>query len=119
MNYKKLFLVEKNTLYEKKKLIKYFEEIKDEVIIFIDKSEKIRVSSSICPHFGGEIYFDFNKDILRCKWHDWKYCKNTGECLTHSIKGRLKQYDFEVKPNKLKKYDHEIKENKIYLVINE
>ena len=93
--------------------------IRDEIIIFIDKNNEIRAFSSICPHFGGEIYFDYKKDLLRCKWHDWKFSKLTGKCTSFDIKGQLKDYGFEVKPNDLKEFKFNINEDKIYLAINE
>ena len=48
---------------------KFVKELRDELIIYKLNGE-IFVKSSICPHFGGEIYFCKNKKKLRCKWHD-------------------------------------------------
>lgn len=112
---KKIFLVDLIRLQQKKFFIKWIDELKDEVIIFIDIKNTIRVFSSICPHFGGEIYYDKHIDNLRCSWHDWKFCKKTGKCLSYPIKGQLAHYNFEVNPNKLKNYDFTINNEKIYL----
>ena len=101
---KELFLCSKKDLFNKKKIIKFYEELKDEVIIFLDDNNEIKIFSSICPHFGGEIYFDSNEKILKCKWHGWKFSKDNGQCLTHPIKGKLNVYDFEVNPGNLNKY---------------
>ena len=116
---KEIFLINKNKLINDKYFIKFIEEVKDEIIVFIDKKKKIRIFSSICPHFGGEIYFDYKNDFLRCKWHDWRFSKENGVCTSFPIKGKLKDYNFDVKPNNLKEFKFEIKNDNIYLVINE
>ena len=102
---KKIFFTNFKCLKEKKYIIKFFEEIKDEVIIFLDKENNIKVFSSICPHFGGKIFYDFNHNKLICKWHNWKFCTYTGRCLTYPIKGKLNPYEFKIDPNPLKNYD--------------
>ena len=116
---KEIFLTTKSKLIDDKYFIKFINEVKDEIIVFIDKKEKIRAFSSICPHFGGEIYFDYKNDFLRCKWHDWKFSKEDGGCTSFPIKGKLKNYDFDVKPNNLKEFKFQIKNDNIYLIINE
>ena len=93
---------------------KFVKELRDELIIYKLNGE-IFVKSSICPHFGGEIYYDKNEDILRCSWHDWKFCKNSGKCLSYPIRGKLNPYAFEIDPNKLKKYSYSIEDDNIYL----
>lgn len=113
---KKLFICNEVELKKEKFIIKFFEELKDEVIIFFDRNNKINIYSSICPHFGGEIFYDFQKDILKCKWHGWKFCKNTGKCLTHPIKGKLNLYNFEINPNKLNNYLYTKEKNQIYIL---
>jgi|TARA_B110000037_G_C17110320_1_gene501579 nitrite reductase/ring-hydroxylating ferredoxin subunit len=112
---KKIFIAEKKDLKEKHLIRKYFDVLKEEIILFLDKEEKIIIFSSICPHFGGEIYYDKNEDILRCSWHDWKFCKNSGKCLSYPIRGKLNPYAFEIDPNKLKKYSYSIEDDNIYL----
>lgn len=121
MNFKKktnssIFLTNKKDLKKNKFIIKYFEEIKDEIICFIDKNGSIKIFSSICPHFGGEIYYDHKNDYLRCKWHDWKFCKKTGECLSYPVKIRLNPYEFNFKPNKLKNYNLKYENEDIFLI---
>lgn len=113
---KKIFICNEDELKKKRFIIKFFEEIKDELIIFFDKNNKINVYSSICPHFGGEIVYDFQKDILKCKWHGWKFSKDTGKCLTHPIKGKLSLYNFQVNPNNLNNYLHTKEKNQIYIL---
>ena len=108
-----LYVTSKDILLKERYIIKFYDELKDEVICFLDKDEKIKIYSSICPHFGGEIYYDKKNDYLRCKWHDWKFCKNTGKCLSYPIK--LNPYDFEVRPNNLKNYSVKLKNDEIYL----
>ena len=98
-------------------VIKYIEEWKDELIVFYDNSvNKIKIFSSICPHFGGEIYYEKKKNELKCKWHDWKFCTETGKCLSYPIKGKLNPYNFEIKPNPLSEYKSVIKNGKIFAI---
>ena len=48
-----------NELINKSYIIRWVEEWKDELIIFKDcNTDKLKIYSSICPHFGGEIIFD-------------------------------------------------------------
>jgi len=115
----KIFLITRTNLLKDKYFIKFIEEIKDEIIIFSDKNNDIRILSSICPHFGGEIYFDYKNDVLRCKWHGWKFSKHNGVCTSHPIKGELKNYNFDVIPNNLKKFNFDINDDRIYLKLNE
>lgn len=115
----KIFLVNKSQLINDRYFVKFIDKIKDEIIIFIDNKNEIRAFSSICPHFGGEIYFDFKNDLLRCKWHDWKFDKKDGKCISFPIKGKLTNYDFNINPNNLKKFKFDIDEDKIYLLVNE
>lgn len=115
MNKQLIFFCDYKDLKNKNYIIKFFEDLKDEVIMFIDKNQNIKLFSSICPHFGGEIYYLKKQNELRCKWHNWKFCIKTGECLTHPIKGKLNPYDFEIKPNNLNEYQYEKKGNEIYL----
>ena len=112
---KKIFIAEKKDLKEKHLIRKYFDVLKEEIILFLDKEKEIIIFSSICPHFGGEIYYDKNEDILRCSWHDWKFCKNSGKCLSHPLKSKLDQYELHMNPNELKKYNYSIEDDNIYL----
>ncbi len=116
---KQIYLIDKKELITQKYFVKFIDEVKDEVIIFIDRDNEIRIFSSICPHLGGEIYFDYKKDLLRCKWHNWKFSKLDGKCTSFNIKGQLKNYGFDVKPNNLKEFKFNITNDKIYLDINE
>ena len=96
-------------------IIKFFDELKDEIICYLDPNGKIKVFSSICPHFGGEIFYNKKNNILNCKWHDWKFCSNTGKCLSYPIKGILNPYDFEINPDNLKKYSASKENEKIFI----
>jgi nitrite reductase/ring-hydroxylating ferredoxin subunit len=50
---KKILLCSIDEINKKKYFIKFIDEIKDEVIAFIDKeTNQIKLFSSICPHFG-------------------------------------------------------------------
>ena len=54
----KIFVCSKKEILKKKYINIWVEQWKDEIIVFLDKKDKIKVFSSICPHFGGEIIFD-------------------------------------------------------------
>ena len=113
----KIFICSYNDLMAKKYIVKWIDSWSDELIVFLDtESNKIKIKSSICPHFGGQIIYDESINQLKCLWHDWRFCKNTGECLTYPIKGKLSPYDFEVNPNPLKTYDTLNKNQKIYAI---
>ena len=114
----KVYLCNKNDILKKKYLNTWVEEWKDELIVFINKENKIKIFSSICPHFGGEIVFDEKMNELKCKWHDWRFCSETGTCKTYKIIGRLRNYDFKVEPGLLKNYGIEITNNKIYAILH-
>ena len=95
----------------------WVEELRDEVILFKNHKNIIKIFSSICPHFGGNIFYNKKIQKLKCKWHDWSFCPDSGKCLTFPIKAELKKYDFTVNPHKLKAYDHINENNKIYLIL--
>lgn len=111
-----LYLTDKQELKKKRQIIKFFEELKDEIICFLDNEENIKIFSSICPHFGGEIYYDIKNSILRCKWHDWKFCKNTGKCLNDLVNLQLNSYELELNPDKLKRYKSRLEDDKIFII---
>lgn len=113
----KIFFCKIQDLKKKKFITKYIDDLKDEIIIFIDKkTQKFKSFSSICPHFGGEIHYNYITDDLVCNWHGWRFCKDSGKCLSHPIKGNLRQYDFIVEPNKLKEYNIQTVFNEIFIV---
>ena len=84
----------------------WVKEFKDEIIVFkVDK--KIHVKSSICPHFGGPIIYNSEKNYLCCNWHGLKF----------SIQGKcLNQKNFKASLNN---YNYELKDNYIYIFKNE
>ena len=89
-------LTVKNNSY----FIKWFDELKDELIIFLDKREKISIFSSICPHFGGpigyhEIKIKDDKPVFTCLWHNLQYFVETGQCVTQK-KFCLRKYEIEI-----------------------
>ena len=94
---------------------RWVDELRDEITI-MKIGDKVQVFSSICPHFGGEFNFNCKTKRVRCKWHDWKYCTKTGKCLSYPIKGVLKPYDLEIKPNNLKKYEYAIENQNIFII---
>lgn len=114
----RIFLTNYNSLKKTKFMNKWIEEWKDELIIFLNEKDEIKIFSSICPHFGGEIKYDAKKKLLKCSWHDWKFCPKTGECLSYPIKGKLNPYDFDINPNDLKEYNYDIFNKDIYAIKN-
>jgi len=88
----KLFVCKFDELLKYKYKVKFVDEWKDEIIAFVDINKEVKVFSSICPHFGGPILFNFRNNQLKCKWHAWKFCAKTGKCLSYSIKSHLKEY---------------------------
>lgn len=109
---KKLFICNLSSF--KNYFIKYIDEIRDEIIVF-KFNDEILVRSSICPHFGGEIYFDKKKSILRCRWHLWEFEPKTGKCLTYNVKSNVRDYSVKSFPKDLKKYDFYVEDDKIFL----
>ena len=95
MERKSLYVTSKDILMKERYIINFYDELKDEV--------------------GGEIYYDKNNDYLRCKWHDWNFCKDTGKCQSYPIKLKLNPYDFEFRPKNLKNYTVKLKNDEIYL----
>ena len=112
----KIFICNLEEIKKTRFIVKWVNEWKDEVIVYLDTNNKINVKSSICPHFGGEIVYDKNIKKLKCLWHDWKFCPTSGKCLTFPIKGKLNPYDFEVTPKPLKTYKPITDQEKIYAI---
>jgi len=110
----KVFICSLGELINKKYIIKNIDEWKDELIVFGDSKDSIKIFSSICPHFGGEIILHKSKKFLTCKWHAWKFCKETGKCLSFPIKGTLNPYEFKIEPKELGEYAHKIENDLIY-----
>ena len=99
MKKKKLYVCEVNYLKNNSHFIKWFDEIKDEIIIFFNKRKKISIFSSICPHFGGPITYNQTEKILHCHWHGLKF-SHEGKCLNQkSFKACLNNYNFELQDN--------------------
>lgn len=85
-----------------RRITKWVEELRDELTAFYLNEDQVVVMSSICLHNGGEFDVDWEKEQLRCRWHDWKFDIKTGECLSYSLPGRrLTQYAFEVREGKV------------------
>ena len=79
------------------------------VAVFITDPSKITSSNY-------NVIYDQKKDLLRCKWHNWKFCNKTGKCLSYPLKLGLNPYEFEVKPDKLKEYNINLENDKIFLI---
>lgn len=80
--------------------IKYIEEIRDEIIAY-KHEDTIYVKSSFCPHYGGDLRYNEKTQKLRCSWHDWKFCPKEGKCTSHQYRGKLREYNFEIKENQI------------------
>ena len=114
---KKIYLCDISDLNKENYINCWIDELRDEVILFKNHKNIIKIFSSICPHFGGNIFYNKKIQKLKCKWHDWSFCPDSGKCLTIPIKGQLKKYDFTLEPNNLKIYNHINENNKIYLIL--
>ena len=112
----KVFICNLKEIKIRNYIIKWIDKWNDEVIVFINKEKKIKIKSSICPHFGGEIIYNKKNNRLNCLWHNWNFCPDSGKCLTFPIKGRLNPYDFKVSPKPLKNYKSITSEEKIYAI---
>jgi len=108
-----------NTLKNKGYFIKWIEEWKDELIAILNEDGELKIFSSICPHFGGEIYFDKKLNVLKCKWHAWSFCSKSGKCLNLPIKLSLKSYDVMVVPGNTNSYTVQLTEKNIYAIRDE
>ena len=97
----KVFVCKFEEILKDKYKVKFIEEWKDEIIAYIDVNKEIKIFSSVCPHFGGPILFNYNKNQLQCKWHAWKFCAKTGKCLSYAIKGHLREYEHLVENDNL------------------
>ena len=85
----KKFICNEEYLNEKKYIIKYFDDLKDELIVFKDKNENFKCFSSVCPHLAGEICY--NKQQLYCKWHGLKF-DSKGQTINSRVKLSLNEY---------------------------
>lgn len=85
-----------------RRVTKWVDELRDELTALYLGDKQIVVMSSICLHNGGEFDVDWDKQQLRCRWHDWKFDIKTGECLSYSLPGRrLTHYPCEVQAGKV------------------
>ena len=112
---KSLFLCYFDELIKTDCIIRFFDELQDEIVCFIDKKGNIKVFSSVCPHFGGEIHYKKSENVLVCKWHNWKFCSGNGKCVSYPVKIGLNPYDFTINPDNLKKYKVKKLKRKIFI----
>jgi nitrite reductase/ring-hydroxylating ferredoxin subunit len=76
-----------------KRLTRWVEELRDELTaLFLD--DGIRVLSTVCPHFGGELDGDGSSGELRCRWHGLRFDARTGSCRETRFKASLRRYEF-------------------------
>jgi len=97
---KEIFLCLLTELDGSEYLIKFIEELKDEIIVFRDRqSGEINVFSSVCPHFGGPLVLKDN--VLFCKWHSYEFSKSSGNCISHKLKLTALKYKTVIKQNQV------------------
>tara|TARA_B100000925_G_scaffold266172_1_gene225785 strand:- start:2427 stop:2768 length:342 start_codon:yes stop_codon:yes gene_type:complete len=111
-----MFICNLGDLNKKKYFVKWIVEWNDEIIVYLNNQNQVKIKSSICPHFGGEIIFNSKMNELKCLWHDWRFCEETGKCKSYPISGKLNPYDFKVEPQSLKKYETKTSNKKIYAI---
>src|SRR5919201_5556228 len=71
-------------------LIKFVDEIRDEIISVVEEDGKIRCFSSVCPHLAGEIHCEAGS--FQCRWHGLKF-DGEGRCENSNRKLRLREYE--------------------------
>ena len=59
---KKFFFCEEKDIDKSEFIIKWIDNLRDEIIIFKDSKKKLKAFSSICPHFGGELIYEKKKE---------------------------------------------------------
>ena len=100
-------------------LVCFINEIKVEIIFFIDKKQiRLKYFHIFTRIFGGKIFYNRSENNLRCKWHNWKFCRVSGKCLSFLIKGTLNPYNFEISPKNLNRYNSEIMDKNILIENN-
>jgi len=114
---KEIYLCSLQELSKKKSIIKWVDEIKDEIIVFYDKENKVKVFSSICPHFGGELIYDNIENNLKCKWHGWKFETLDVTCINNSIRTKAKKIEFQIDPNPIENYKYKVDNDLIYIIL--
>jgi nitrite reductase/ring-hydroxylating ferredoxin subunit len=115
---KKHYICKLEILKKERYFVKWIDDWKDELIVFLGKNDEVKIFSSICPHFGGEIHLKKNQ-VLSCKWHAWKFCLETGKCFSNNLRLSLKPYDFEVLPVNIKNNGVQLIEQEIYAINDE
>ena len=92
----KKFICEVNELKEKKTIIKYCDDFRDELIIFKNADGEIKCFSSVCPHVAGQVVYENCE--LKCLWHGLKFDKN-GKSLNGKVQLHLNEYNIEIGNN--------------------
>ena len=99
---KKVFFCNTDDLSKTGKVTKYFDEIRDELILFEDQNKNLKCFSSVCPHLAGEIIYENCK--LSCKWHGLEYDAK-GNSLNGKVKLKLNEYNVETLNNEIYVYE--------------
>ncbi len=82
-------------LRARKRITKWIDELRDEITA-LDLGNRIVVRSSVCLHMGGEFTVDWERKQFCCRWHDWRFDVETGDCVTFPLPGRrLREYAWE------------------------
>ena len=115
---REIYLCDMSEIKKNHHFIKWVDEWRDELIVYLDSKNEIKIFSSICPHFGGPITYDKKNNKLKCYWHNFIYSSKDGQCLNHPIKLTLRSYNFKIKSSESENNNSKIKK-KIYAVLNE
>jgi nitrite reductase/ring-hydroxylating ferredoxin subunit len=73
-------------------IIRYFDELKDEIISFLDRDGRITCYSSVCPHLSGEVIYSETDKALRCRWHGLCF-DHQGYCSNGKVRLSLRRYE--------------------------
>jgi nitrite reductase/ring-hydroxylating ferredoxin subunit len=99
---KKFFVCYMDDLSKTGQIIRYFDKIRDELILFKDANNNLKCFSSVCPHLAGEIIYKDCK--LKCKWHGLEYDEK-GSSLNGKVKLHLNEYGVENVNNQIYVYE--------------
>lgn len=98
------FVCNLDQLKVSRSIIKFFDELKDEIIIFLDADSRVSCFSSVCPHLAGEIGLADNGTAkMRCRWHGAEFDEQ-GKSI--NCKGKLS----------LRRYSTLVRNGEVYLI---
>ena len=74
---------------------RWCDELRDEITVF-ERDGELAAFSTVCPHFGGEMEVDHERDEIVCLWHAFRFGATDGACRSHALKTKLRRYSVRV-----------------------